>query len=273
MVPFYEKHNGFLYAEHDTVKIDFPAHFHPNLEIVYIIRGDVKVTFGKEESVLHAGDLFLSVPNLVHSYCSLEESSQTERYLIICNIKIEDTTLGFPQIPIVRSKDIHKDILYALESLVMLYNSNDQPKQILAETFLKLLLLRTLPYMDREQIAGKYNDIEAMQITNYMQEHFQESLNLSQLEKDLKMSRYHISRVFSNIIGMSFSDYLHTLRIHYAKRLLLETDWSIMEIALESGFETQQTFNRAFQHIEKVTPSTFRKTARQTNHHEEAAGR
>jgi AraC-like DNA-binding protein len=57
---------------------------------------------------------------------------------------------------------------------------------------------------------------------------------------------------------MSFKQYLTSIRIHEAKRLLLETDRLVIDIALEVGFNSISHFNRVFKTSTQVSPVEFR---------------
>ena len=83
------------------------------------------------------------------------------------------------------------------------------------------------------------------QIISYISNHFQESLTLERIARELHFNKYYISRV-------------NRLRLDYAARLLRETDQSITDIWQEAGFESQKTFNRTFLSCYRMTPSGYR---------------
>lgn len=82
------------------------------------------------------------------------------------------------------------------------------------------------------------------------------------LAEELQISKSHLSRVFSNEMNTSFSDYINTLRVEEAKSYLKNPDFSnytLIAIGLEAGFNSKTTFNTTFKKITGQTPSQFRK--------------
>ena len=73
------------------------------------------------------------------------------------------------------------------------------------------------------------------------------------------MSAPAFSRFFRQKTGKTFVAYLAELRIGRACRLLIETDRTILEICLDSGFRNLANFNRRFRAQKKVTPREFRR--------------
>ena len=59
-------------------------------------------------------------------------------------------------------------------------------------------------------------------------------------------------------VGVSFSNYLNKIRIEQSKLLLKNTDSSIVEIAMEVGFEDQSYFSKVFKNLTKMTPKQYR---------------
>lgn len=88
------------------------------------------------------------------------------------------------------------------------------------------------------------------------------NLTLDTLTEELQISKSHLSRIINTELKMSFSDYLNSLRIKEAKQLLLNPEFSnytIVAIGLESGFNSKTTFNTIFKKFTSQTPSQFRK--------------
>ena len=75
-----------------------------------------------------------------------------------------------------------------------------------------------------------------------------------------RFSKFHFSRLFKDFVGMSFSQYVTMQRVHKAKLLLLTTQASITDIAMEAGFNSSSTFNRVFYQYEKMSPTDFRQS-------------
>ena len=78
------------------------------------------------------------------------------------------------------------------------------------------------------------------------------------LGTDLGVSKYVLSRLFSKTFHRNFNQYLNGARLNYACHRLENTSDSITNICLDSGFESQRTFNRVFKERYKISPSDYR---------------
>jgi two-component system response regulator YesN len=87
-------------------------------------------------------------------------------------------------------------------------------------------------------------------------------LSIDEAASRVNCSRYYFCRLFKKVLGMSFVEYVHRMRIDHAKDLLLSSDHAVAYIAGEVGFENVSHFNRVFRRFTGITPSSFRKIAR-----------
>ncbi len=99
-------------------------------------------------------------------------------------------------------------------------------------------------------------------IIQYIDQHFHEPLSLKTLSYDYNISPAYLGQQFKKEVGMSFTDYLNGLRITRAKELLASSNLKEKSIALEVGYADHNYFYRVFKKYEKISPSTYRKTAR-----------
>ena len=95
-------------------------------------------------------------------------------------------------------------------------------------------------------------------IKNYIEANLEYNIKISQIAKTFQYNEQYLGRLFKKEVQMSFSNYISKRRIERAKLLLKETDDSIINIALEVGFNNVTYFNRIFKKYLKMTPSEFR---------------
>jgi AraC-like DNA-binding protein len=105
-----------------------------------------------------------------------------------------------------------------------------------------------------ERIAAKLH--QSMQSQRLFCEN---ELTLHQLSCTINVSENHISETMSQHLGLNFFSFINHYRVEEAKKLLATTEQSIIDISLESGFNSRSTFNSAFKKAEGVTPSAYRK--------------
>lgn len=92
----------------------------------------------------------------------------------------------------------------------------------------------------------------------YIDEHLDEHLDLDTLSKRFSFSPFYFHRLFSVIVGKSLAVYIRDRRIFYACRLLCNTEMNILNIGLDCGFNSAQSFSRAFKEVQGVTPREYR---------------
>lgn len=86
-----------------------------------------------------------------------------------------------------------------------------------------------------------------------------EPLNFRQISSELHSSPYHFHRKFRELTGENVHECLKRLRMERAMHLLRNTDRGILDIALDSGYETPDAFTKAFKRIFGLTPTDARK--------------
>ncbi|MCF6330585.1 MAG: AraC family transcriptional regulator [Sulfurimonas sp.] len=92
----------------------------------------------------------------------------------------------------------------------------------------------------------------------YIETHLKDDLDLETLAKVAGYSRYHFCRIFKASVGESVISYYTRLRVEIASLKVMSYNKSIIEVALEAGYETPNGFNKAFKKIFGMTPTTYK---------------
>lgn len=92
---------------------------------------------------------------------------------------------------------------------------------------------------------------------SYIKEHLLENIKLESVARAACSSTRNLTRVFRTETGMTLLGYTHRLRIEHACEQLLTTRKKIMQVALESGFNNIQHFNRIFRRLKHCAPSAW----------------
>jgi len=95
-------------------------------------------------------------------------------------------------------------------------------------------------------------------VIEFISSHFAEPLTLEQLAAEACISKYHFVRLFRDRVGQSPHRYLAEIRLDAAQRMLISSELSIAEIALECGYSTATHFSTAFARRVGMSPTSFR---------------
>lgn len=96
-------------------------------------------------------------------------------------------------------------------------------------------------------------------VVDFIGKHLDEELNLEQLSAVACFSKYHFHRLFTAYTGLSLQQMIRWLRLkRAAHQLVMDKEKSIITIALDAGFESHESFSRAFKQVCGLSPSEFR---------------
>lgn len=101
-------------------------------------------------------------------------------------------------------------------------------------------------------------------ITDLVQESLEEEFSLSRLAAEAGLSEFHFCRAFKQSTGITPSAYLVRLRMERARRLLRETEKSIIEVGMEVGYTSPSHFAKIFRREVGVSPSSYRQRGQGT---------
>ena len=236
-----------------------PPHLHQTLELVYVMKGSLELGVGLELFHMEEGDIGLVFPDVNH-HCQVF----SEQYSEVLYINIPTRTLGTyeellkrkaPVYPVIKYGELPSEIYPAIQSM-----KGSVPKNIwIVQAYLQVIFVRCIPLLtltEKSQVGS--NDL-IYQTISYISANFRKSFLLEDMAKDLGVSKYVLSRVFSKTFHRNFNQYLNDARLGYAKQRLENTNDPTTNICLDSGFESQRTFNRVFKEKYMVSPSEYRR--------------
>ncbi len=97
------------------------------------------------------------------------------------------------------------------------------------------------------------------QAIHYIEEHLHEKMNLDRVASALHYSKYHLHRIFTKTVGLTIHDYAKRRQLTEAAKLLVFSAKPIIEIALMSGYESQQAFTDIFRRYIRLPLPNFGK--------------
>lgn len=264
MISLYEKKDEKLHMVHKE-SVHFPPHLHSGLEMVYVTRGSLVLGIGCEMYQMEKGDFAIVFPNLIHHYQVFGEGRKEAFYIVpqmnLTGCFMEELQKKYPVNPVIKKENVHPDIY---KSILQLYKEEVR-NPIIEQAHIQIILARSMSCFELMSRESLENDDIIYQTVMYMAKKFKEDINLDTMAKELCVSKYVLSRIFSSTFHTNFNQYLNEQRLNHAVSMLEYTDWSITDICLESGFQSQRTFNRAFQEKYKKTPREYKNEFLQNN--------
>ena len=257
---------------------DCPYHIHPEVEILHILSGRGLLVVGDYIGRFAPGDLFLLGSGLPHMLCGdpVTPDSSELTHIRYAQFKQENFGDSFWQMPEQKTvaqllAQSARGIRFDEANTLRLLPTMDR----LWETYgarrlwsLLELLEEMLPATEMTTLASvgyapvlNHRDSERLnRAIQFMNKHLSETLQLSDVANEAGMSTQAFSRFFHKFMGISFIDYVTSLRISRACRYLLETDKTIAAICYVCGFNNLSNFNRQFLRHKNTTPREFRRS-------------
>mgnify|MGYP000879213588 CR=1 FL=1 len=97
----------------------------------------------------------------------------------------------------------------------------------------------------------------------YMEEHILEPINYEDAAKQVYMSNYHFHRIFSMITGITANEYIRNRRLSMAGQESIMSNEKVIDIAMKYGYDSPESFTKAFTRFHGVTPSVAKRSGMQ----------
>src|SRR5882762_6465241 len=119
-------------------------------------------------------------------------------------------------------------------------------------------LVRTYAGETTQAYKGGLTGFRLRKVTDLMVTHLEDEFSLVRFAREADMSEFHFSRAFKRTTGLTPSQYFIHLRLEKARRLLRETNRSIIEIGLDVGYTSPSHFAQIFRREVGISPSEYR---------------
>lgn len=209
---------------------------------------------------------------------ALEQLQKNEFDLIISDIKMPIMT-GIELITNIKEENLsnatiimisgYDEFEYAVSALR--FGATDYLlKPIERESFLKILqkvdkeiedkILKHVKAIEIDDNQNEDKNHKIQRALEYINENYSQNINMALVSNEVSMNYTFFSETFKEIVGESFVDYLKSIRINMAKKLLRSSNLPITKVSVEVGFNDEKHFSKTFKILTGVTPSEYRKT-------------
>lgn len=256
----------FAKGEFNVIK----PYTHEHYELYYLISGGRRFFIKNKIYTVNEGDFVFVKPNTLH-YTAASNAENHER--IVLNFT-EDYLVPQIKTHIKRLFDaecvtIPKDKRGAVEEIFSRiaaeYKTGGKYSAVLEQGYLAELLIMVLRAgIDRISEVSVAENAEGAvdRVLEYINQNLSREISLDEAADYAGFSKSHFSKIFKEITGFTFGNYLQLQRLLKAKRLLEKTSGSITEIADECGFASSGYFSAVFKNHFDMTPLRYRKSYR-----------
>lgn len=254
-------------------------HWHEEIQFCLVLEGTLEITVQDNCYKLKEQEgIFINV-GLMHKTRSL--SGNTGKYLClnvhpkilsffsgnILQRKYIDPYLGkseFETVLLNSAELWQQEILCKMSEIYNIWKKKEWTYEL--EMYLKILymwkiLIQNIKPVEKN-VFSVFRHNEVKEILNYLQTHYKEKITLDDIAETVHLSKSSCCRIFREAFDSTIFEYLTEFRIQQSLQLLLKSDCSVTEVAMESGFSDESYFIKKFQRIMHMTPGVYRKSGK-----------
>lgn len=272
---------SFIVFEQKGTYFHYPWHYHPEYELVLITKSTGRRMVGDHIGYFGEGDLVFMGPVLPHVWVNDPEyvdgvASSSAEAVVIQFVEgfLGDFFLDIPEI-----ERFKKKLRLAKRGIAIRGESREKINALMLKMLSQNGLMRLASLFTIFDILSDCEDYEVLanphyaqqtplincsdrfsRVTEHIMRNFSNEITLTEIASVANMGVTAFCNFFKQHHKATFVEYLNTVRVGHASKLLSETDLNVVEVAYQSGYNTLANFNRQFKKIKKMSPSEYRKT-------------
>lgn len=259
---------SFFYHYDVLPLTNMPLHWHPQVEILYFVKGDVKV-FANQliTTTAHPGDIVFLSPFAMHRLCPVDTSTPAEYHCL--NVKTEvlsNSTFNLPMEKLPCLITTNKRVRSYMNRIIEELNDDEPYRDVLITCeFASLItvLFRIVNTSDKYSLRSFGTQTKAVrEAIQYIYTHGLDKITVEDICRHVGFSKSHFSSVFRKITGQTMMDFIIYFRLTYAREQILSGHKSIRECALASGFNDISYFIRRYRRQFGESPSETKAKSR-----------
>ncbi|WP_229359330.1 AraC family transcriptional regulator [Flectobacillus major] len=270
--------SSFIVKRYESPYFETPWHFHEEYELVFCERGFGKKFIGNSFSDYQEGEIAFIGKNIPHLFKADDSFYQAYAQQKPSSIVIQfsEDFLGKDFFNSPEMVTMKKILVLSKNGLLVLGKTHEHIRQImiemleinnigrlykLFEIFMLLSNCDELQPISPSIISGiNINDsVKMNSVLDYTLQHFREDISIAQVAALSHLSASAFCRYFKSRTQKTFLGFVIEMRLNESRRLLRETNLSILEICYECGFKNLSNFNRLFRKQFQQNPMEFRR--------------
>lgn len=261
-----------------TLPLDFsfvPLHWHEEIELIYIKKGEGIVNVDLERCPVSAGSIVLVLPGQLHSIESIpKKTMEYENILFNLNMLIgkeqdpctrdyfQPILQGTCDLPQIITSDVpwYTAFVTCIDEAdeICKYYPIAYPLAIKSKLFQMFYILFYNQTKKPPKTRPQKSIDKAKYILQYVTEHYDTHLSIEAMAEACNLSESHFMKFFKSAFNMTFTEYVNDYRLCVAAHQLTAADLPVVDIAASCGFDNVSYFNRLFKRKYKMTPSQYR---------------
>lgn len=241
--------------------VNDPIHYHPDIEFVYVLQGEIALKSGYCAYHLKAGDIFTNSGNEVHSMHALSEDNVVAQI----HVSTRDFSQYFPNLskacyrtyskhPNDKKHERLRDLMLQLLLKFELkdFNYKSECLYLMVDVIKHLDKHFNLFAFDKDMVVGfdRGNALAVERISRIVQfvyQNYANNITLQDLSDMEYLSSFYLSHLIKDFTGMNFREFLCFARVEMSEVRLLGTNKKISQIAHEVGFSTTAYYKKYFE--------------------------
>lgn len=263
--PFSIRHAWVKHIEEETLR----PHWHEELEIILTLHGHSDYYVDGNHIQVQPGNLLTINSESVHNVLADRCYDGTEPMAVILLIHRKFLIDNIPDFQTLYFLNDHAETTDEIKDIMLkLSNYERSSKRAYGYLYAKGLILQLVSLICARGVAKKEDvsninydkNIYRMKgVLQYVSNHYREHITQAEVAQKFYFNKDYFSRCFKKYMGIAFSEYLLEYRLKSAKDDLLETDFTITEIAGRNGFSDDRRLIIAFKKKYEITPLQYRK--------------
>ena len=240
-------------------------HMHRDFELSWVLDGETEVRFGQEKILLKQNDLFIANPYDIHELHSPSPArilslQVSPAFFMPFFSRIEHLIFPDHLLP----PEVASSVRTMLYQIGIHYLKKEPMYELMCASGINQLFYRLfsgLPFISRtnkELLQSRKKGDLMGKMVDYIDQHSGEKLLLTDIAEKENLNLYYLSHLFRDSFGMPFQEYLSRVRCEKARKQLILTDLSLLDICFGCGFSDPKYFNRDFRRQYGCTPKQYR---------------
>lgn len=253
-------------------------HYHDNYEISFITEGTGKRIVADSMEEFQPGDLVFIGRNLPHTWIvDKEQLTPNTRKLEMVFLQFSSEALSLELLALPEFKNVANALKLSERGIRITGQTLNEVSEIILqlpylnnfERFLQFFKLmdiigrseKFIYLASKDYINKRFNskDKRIQTIHEFLMKNYRKSVDLKQIASLVSMAEGSLCRFFKMHVGSTLFEYLNQIKVDLACKLLMDKDLSVLDVAIDSGFNNLSHFNKQFKLITGVTPLEYRK--------------